>query len=39
VITLGQHLLEDGAAIILPAEKQTGPVQQKSPGKKKKKKN
>jgi RND family efflux transporter MFP subunit len=38
VVTLGQHLLEDGAAIILPSETQKSPAQKQSPGKKKKNK-
>ena len=38
VVTLGQHLLEDGAAIILPSETQKSPAQKKNPGKNKKKK-
>ncbi|EGJ51897.1 efflux RND transporter periplasmic adaptor subunit [Desulfocurvibacter africanus] len=37
VITLGQHLLEDGSAIALPSDKNAGGGQQKSPGSKPKK--
>ena len=38
VVTLGQHLLEDGAAIILPDGTPKNPAQKGSPKKKKKKK-